>query len=198
LEEVAAKRLGGCYAARRTRAAEDLPVRQSPRTPAVPSVKRTDATRCSRRDGGGDDRSSRLVGRYGEERPVNDPAFNARPGIVTGVPSLHTAAVTGPSWGIPPPVAGNTHADASGGRRRWWRPVAAGLLGCGSEWTADDPCWTIPAPASGGKGPILRATLRTEGSACRYQWTGLKRPKTSDDRVPSKEFSSLRCLTKRY
>ena len=68
-----------------------------------------------------------LVGRYGEERAVNDPAFNARPGIVTGMPSPHTAAVTGPSWGIPPPVAGNTHAGASGGRRRWWRRVAAGL-----------------------------------------------------------------------
>jgi len=88
-------------------------------------------------------------------------------------------------------------------RRQRWAPAVVAPRGCrAARLRLRVDCRRSlldnPAPASGGKGPILRATLRTEGSACRYQWTGLKRPKTSDDRVPSKEFSSLRCLTKRY
>ena len=62
-----------------------------------------------------------LVGRYGEERAVNDPAFNARPGIVTRVLFPHTTAATGPSWGIPPPVAGQHPCR----RQRWASAVVA-------------------------------------------------------------------------
>jgi lipoprotein signal peptidase len=69
-----------------------------------------------------------LVKRDGEKNAVNGLAFTARPGIVTGLLSPNTTAAHGPSWGIPPRLAGDTRASSGSGRRRRWRRLAAGLL----------------------------------------------------------------------
>jgi len=80
-----------------------------------------------------------LVGRYGEERAVNDPAFNARPGIVTGVLSPHITAATSPRGAsrrrspatpMPAPAvgAGGGAGWLPGGS--WWLTVLSAADAC--------------------------------------------------------------------
>jgi putative serine protease PepD len=56
------------------------------------------------------------------ERPSNTAAPAAEPDRARG------AAATDPSWGSPPPPAADTRANPGGGRRRWSRRLAVGLL----------------------------------------------------------------------
>jgi putative serine protease PepD len=56
------------------------------------------------------------------ERPSNTAAPAAGPDRARG------AAATDPSWGSPPPPAADTRANPGGGRRRWSRRLAVGLL----------------------------------------------------------------------
>lgn len=69
-----------------------------------------------------------LAERYGEKSAVTGLTFTARREIVTGLLGPNTTAATGPSWAIPPPLAGDTRASSGSGRRRWWRRLAEGLL----------------------------------------------------------------------
>ncbi|HZD01406.1 MAG TPA: trypsin-like peptidase domain-containing protein [Actinomycetes bacterium] len=59
------------------------------------------------------------------ERPPDTAAPAAEPHWGTGT------GATGPSWGAPPPPAGDTPAHPGGGSRRWSRRLAAGLLALG-------------------------------------------------------------------
>jgi Peptidase family M50 len=56
------------------------------------------------------------------ERPSDTAAPGAEPDWARG------ASATGPSSGTPPPSAGHTRADPGGGRRRWSRRLAVGIL----------------------------------------------------------------------
>jgi hypothetical protein len=56
------------------------------------------------------------------ERPSDTAAPGAEPDRARG------PSATGPSWGTPPPSAGDTRGDPGGGRQRWFRRLAVGLL----------------------------------------------------------------------